>query len=205
MARLRKDPARIGVYHLIFFDICQESYAKFLDLSCDTLKHGIITIVFAGLCIEAAIYDYAARYLGDNYVKEYLEKMELLSKWIVLPKLIHGKEIRKGKVTYASLKQLIRDRNKLVHVKSEQFNFDDQELIAKLNRKAEQSEMAVHNAYKALILLCLEMDYLVGPEYNPIQSLDKEVNLVPIKIPKILQPVFAEIKSSFCRSIVENA
>jgi hypothetical protein len=42
-------------------------------------KSSIIVIVFSAMAVEAYIYDYAARHLGDNYVKDHLEKLDTLS------------------------------------------------------------------------------------------------------------------------------
>lgn len=57
---------------------------------------GIQVIVIAGMCLEAAIYDYAVWHLDDTYVNNHLDRLNLLSKWMVIPKLITQREIPVG-------------------------------------------------------------------------------------------------------------
>ena len=55
-------------------------------------KHSIVTVVFSAMAVEAYIYDYAARNLSDSFVKKYLDKLDLVSKWVVIPLIVTGKE-----------------------------------------------------------------------------------------------------------------
>lgn len=84
----------------------------------DLAKASIIAIVFATLAVEAYIYDYAARRLGDAFVKDYIDKLDLLSKWVVVPKLITSHELPRREHWFALLRQLIKARNSIVHHKS---------------------------------------------------------------------------------------
>ncbi len=103
--------ARVQVLQNTFYNICEDAYSRFLgldealktykgdseervDLERIGLELGVKTIVFAGMCLEAAIYDYASIQLGDKFVKKHFEKLDLLSKWIIIPKFVCGKQIR---------------------------------------------------------------------------------------------------------------
>ena len=80
----------------------------------DTIK----TIIFLCTFLESYIYDFAGIMLGDNYVKTHLDKLDLISKWIIIPKIITGKEIDKKNSYFSRLKELVKWRNKLIHPKS---------------------------------------------------------------------------------------
>jgi hypothetical protein len=143
-----------------------------LYLESKGLELGIKTIVFAGMCLEAAIYDYASIQLSDKFVKEHFEKLDLLSKWIIIPRFVCGKQLRKDKAPYAALKQLVKDRNSLVHHKSQKYITNEQWFLDKLEEANIEFEKSIHNAFRALVLLSLEMDYVVGIEFNPLNSLN---------------------------------
>ncbi len=77
----------------------------------------VIVITFSGMCLEAFFYDYAATHLGDTYAKEHLDKLDLKSKLLIIPRLVCGKEIDKSAHVYQKVQQLVTDRNYLVHFK----------------------------------------------------------------------------------------
>lgn len=98
-----------------FSKACERSYTSHLDLSKTIAtfpqveyseelvalkdRHrdtGLQTIVFAALCLEAAIFDYAAVHLGDAYVRDHLDKIDLLSKWVVVMRFVSDHEYQKG-------------------------------------------------------------------------------------------------------------
>jgi hypothetical protein len=81
-------------------------------------KLSFITVIFSNIALESYIYDYAARHLGDSFVKDYLDKLDTLSKWVVIPKLITGRELSRRQHWYGLLKQLIKTRNAITHHKS---------------------------------------------------------------------------------------
>lgn len=84
------------------------------QITLDIIK----SIVFLNMYCEAYIWDLAASVLGDSYSKKYLDKLDMLSKWIVIPKLLFGKEIDQGHHSIGKLKELIKLRNDFVHSKS---------------------------------------------------------------------------------------
>lgn len=98
----------------------------------DLAKTSLIIIAFSAMAIEAYIYDYAARHLGDEFVKDHLDKLDTLSKWIVVPKLITGRELPRQQKWFELLKKLIKARNSIIHHKSSDapiFSADVQQFI----------------------------------------------------------------------------
>lgn len=52
----------------------------------------VIAITFAAMSLEAFFYDYAARHLGDDFTKEHLDRLDLPSKLVIVPRLVFGKQ-----------------------------------------------------------------------------------------------------------------
>lgn len=78
----------------------------------------IVSVVFSALSLEAFINDYANRRLSKSYFDNYLDKLDLVSKWIVIPLIITGSQIDTGSQGINNLRWLVRVRNELVHYKS---------------------------------------------------------------------------------------
>ena len=78
----------------------------------------IVAVVFSALSLEAFINHYASEKLSKSYFENYLDKLDLVSKWIVLPRLTTGKEMETGGRGMNMLRWLVRQRNELVHYKS---------------------------------------------------------------------------------------
>lgn len=78
----------------------------------------VSVVIFSAIFLEAFIYDYAAVNLGDKYARTHLEKLDLASKWSIIPQLVTHKAIDKGANAFNLLNILIKERNKLVHLKS---------------------------------------------------------------------------------------
>ncbi len=87
-----------------------------------------ITIVFSASAVEGYIYDYAARNLTDNFVEAHIDKLSVISKLIVVTKLVTGKDFPKEGQTFELINKLIKDRNDIVHSKSTNLIKDDVEI-----------------------------------------------------------------------------
>lgn len=161
---------------------------------------GLQTIVFAAMCFESAIYEYAADHLGDGFVQDHIDKLDVLSKWLVVLRLVAGYELRKDQAPYCALKALVSARNRLVHSKSEPV--DPKNLSSQLTRvraEVEKHDAAVHNAYRALLLMSMDLECAIGVSENPLPSYNPEVAL-GLNIPLRLRPVVSE-----CRAIIRRA
>lgn len=91
---------------------------ELMNVEAELAKLASITIVFAMISVEAHIYDYAARHFTDSFVKKYIDKLDPISKWVIVPKLITGKELPRGGEWFQLLKNLVRERNSIIHSKS---------------------------------------------------------------------------------------
>lgn len=81
-------------------------------------QHTLVVIIFSALSLEAYINDYAINRLSKNYLINYLDRLNLLSKWILIPRIAMGKQLDPGSKSIQDLSWLITLRNKLVHYKS---------------------------------------------------------------------------------------
>ncbi len=85
----------------------------------DRIGHlALIVVVFSALSLEAFINDYAIGSFSKSYFENYLDKIELFSKWIVIPRIITGTQLDPGSKALQGLDWLIKLRNRLVHYKS---------------------------------------------------------------------------------------
>ncbi|QCF24839.1 hypothetical protein [Hydrocarboniclastica marina] len=136
-------------YHFKHLEL--DSIEEERDQSC------IVAVVFTAMYFEAFIYDYAASCLGDKYSKDHLDKLDFVSKWLVIPKLITGKEISKSGQAYEALKRLNKDRNSLVHLKSREMSFNAEEMASYLERRETDIQESVKNCRKALKYVLKEL------------------------------------------------
>ncbi|MBN1364987.1 MAG: hypothetical protein JW976_09310 [Syntrophaceae bacterium] len=91
---------------------------------------GYTTIIFSTMCLESLINDYGIINTSVKHFTNYLDKLDLISKWIILPKIICGQSIDTNGKGFELLKKLVSYRNKMVHPKSKQLiSFNDEENV----------------------------------------------------------------------------
>ncbi|MQY62126.1 hypothetical protein GH146_02410 [archaeon] len=167
-----------------FFDICTESYESFQKSKAELQKikrrgiteaqdesvsvaakmrhHSASTVVFAALCLEAFIYDYAAAYFTDTHARKYLQGIDFVSKWVVIPKLVTGKDFPTEGRAFEHLVKLRKARNDLVHYKSRPLptNIKEwEELQAETEREDDANAV---NAYQTVKEVLTELHKLEG-------------------------------------------
>jgi hypothetical protein len=127
----------------------------------------VIVITFAGMCLEAFFYDYAATHLGDTYAKEHLDKLDLKSKLLIVPRLVCGKEVDKSAHVYQKVQQLVTDRNYLIHFKSKGFEVSEMHEASEFHDEMnERFRNAMTNGIEAIELVMKELDKLHSrPDY----------------------------------------
>lgn len=184
---------RINALAWHYYSIAEDAYNQFLEAEenitplpdfTDPTEHFAITdrllsasfrtIVFSGMACEAAVYDLAAIQLGDNYTNQYLEKLDLLSKWIIIPSLICGKKLEEHGPAINSLRTLIRTRNTLVHSKSLP-GIPLEEAARKAEGQLEKIVKETGTAFKAMILLSLELNEILGTPAGVLPFFEKNI------------------------------
>ena len=85
----------------------------------------LVVVVFSALTLEAYINHYGISRLSRNYFSNYLDKVDMVGKWIVIPKVATGKQLDPGSAAMQDLDWLVTLRNKLVHYKSKKVVVDN--------------------------------------------------------------------------------
>lgn len=132
----------------------------------------VIPIVFSAMCLEAFIYDYGANHISGKYMKEHLDKLSLPSKFLVVSKLVTGKQFPTDSQAYEGLVKLKEDRNSLVHFKSKHFS-DGQmtELETWHSDMNAKLRTAMYNAYNTVPKVMDELDKLHEGSSNYKQAI----------------------------------
>lgn len=103
----------------------EEEFAGFMRSHLRFEDSSYITIVFSAMSVEAYIFTYGARYLGSGFFGKHLDKLGTIDKWILVPQLITGKQFPRDRHAFSLLKQLVKERNDLVHFKSRRIQVHD--------------------------------------------------------------------------------
>ncbi|HSH52336.1 MAG TPA: hypothetical protein VK982_11495 [Bacteroidales bacterium] len=85
----------------------------------------LTAIVFTFIFLEALIYDYCATFTSDNFVKKYIDKLDFISKWVLIPKFVSGSQFPTDSQSFEYLQRLKKERNDLMHFKNEYQIFVD--------------------------------------------------------------------------------
>jgi hypothetical protein len=126
-------------------------------------KSAVIAVTFAGMALEAFFYDYAADKLGDTFVKEHLDKLDLKSRYLIYPQLVCGKAPDKSRSAYASLGRLVALRNELVHFKSRSFPIEELHRASDFHDALnEKLRAGVDDAIRCIKEVMTELDQLHG-------------------------------------------
>lgn len=92
-----------------------------IELEAKILKETIKAVIFLGAFLESYFFDYSATALGQGYTEKHIERIDLISKIVLIPKLVTGVEINPDLDFWAGLKHLIKWRNRIVHNKTKDF------------------------------------------------------------------------------------
>jgi len=123
--RLRKEHDRIQEELKHEKEVSDERVFQLATKNDAIEQQARVVIIFSALSVEAYINDYAISQLSKNYLTNYLDKLDLLSKWIVIPRIITGKQLDPGAKSVQDLSWLITQRNNLVHYKSRKKAIDE--------------------------------------------------------------------------------
>lgn len=164
---------RTHVRHLTFLELALRNHEEFKNIGglvpqlipngesepedrTKLYETGFSAIIFAGIAAESIIYDFSARYLGDSYVEAHLDKLDLVSKWIVVPRLVCGVEMQKDGEVYMLLKKLAKARNDAVHsktrppIRDKDGRIDDEKMIESILKGNREFSSAVNDSIRAI-------------------------------------------------------
>ena len=85
------------------------------EKNAEIQRSAMVTIVFSVATIESYINEYGIKNFSSSYFNNYLDKLDIKSKWVIYPRLVTGKQIDAGSQTFELLGKLISLRNRLVH------------------------------------------------------------------------------------------
>jgi len=130
----------------------------------EKVDHMLITIIFSALSVEAFINDYAIRRFSKKYFEKYLDKLSIISKWIIIPRLANGTQLDPGSKAMEELDWLIKKRHRLVHYKTKMVDSGDVKLSHFL--WPIEAERAV-NTVISVVLALNEIDKRASAKWLP--------------------------------------
>lgn len=206
---VQKTWARAGTLTRVFAEMAEEAYGAYLremknriPAPCDgysverveqdelMTKLGINSIVFTAMALEAGIFELAAINLGDATATDDLDKLDLNSKWSVIPQLVCGRGLVKTGPALNNLSTLIKARNQLVHYKSkpfpgyqpdpespsgwtEQSMMEVEKSLKEIEADSTKFASYVQASFPTLVLVSLELEALIG-NTGPLPGFNKK-------------------------------
>lgn len=167
------------------FQMLRENYQKLesLKIMCGEaveLRHEICstyvaTITFAAMALEAFLNDYAARNMGDKLFYDNFENLRPAAKLQLISKIVFNTTVDTGGKVFSFMDQLFKERNTLVHCKSQNARGMSEEEYESYQQFLEIDE----NAESWLIMQAEKLDIaeekkLMGNAHNAVRAL-KEV------------------------------
>lgn len=146
----------------------EEGWSRFLGLSALMDESYVKAIVFAAMCLEGFVYDYAATTISGSYAKNYLDRLDLVSKYVVIPRIVTGKKFPTDTHAFQHLKELVDKRNDFVHYKSKRVPTDKElekmlkESLIQTERKGKKKGSYELNPYQTIIEVLTELRKLDG-------------------------------------------
>ena len=92
--------------------------AELMRVGFKMLRHASTAVVFFVLAMEAYINFYAVMRLGKTYTERYVDRLDLVSKWVVVPHLALGQRVLPEGETLANLRKVVGLRNQIAHPKA---------------------------------------------------------------------------------------
>jgi hypothetical protein len=140
------------------------------------VEHASIeVVVFAGMCLEATLFDLAACLYGDEF-SESIDKLDPVSKFFVIAQLVDRTAPDRSSVTVQSIQSVVQSRNRLVHHKShsaENLDTEIGKLMERARREHDQHLRGVEASFKSLVLLSLHFDGNIFEELRILPSFKK--------------------------------
>jgi len=133
-------------------------------------RDAIVTIIFCALTLETFINSIAIANTSKSYFNSYLDKLNPISKFVVIPKLLTGREIDREGKAFELLKETFKMRDKLVHFKSRNWKTSDLisvEIIGEYNAKRAVQSVELILGEMKKFLPKMDFDWLQDIESDP--------------------------------------
>ncbi len=88
------------------------------ERQAEFLECRILAVLSTALFLESYIYDYCARKESASFAEKYLDRLDPVAKWVVIPRLISPPGLDRENDVFERLRKLFRLRNDLVHHKT---------------------------------------------------------------------------------------
>ncbi len=185
---------------LMYFRMCARSLATYkhranqlngldrLDPKYDHMysvveEAAVEPVVYAGMCLEATLYDLAVCLFGEEFI-EHTDKLDPLAKFFVLAQFVDKQPPNKASVTYQTIQTVVTARNRLVHSKSQPGidGFNIGKVMGRAQKLHEQHMLGITSSFRSLVLLSLYFDGNIFEELRIIPSFKKQeywVDIVP--------------------------
>jgi len=121
------------------------------EKNAEIQRSAMVTVIFSVATIESYINEYGIQNFSRSYFNNYLDKLDIKSKWVIYPKLVTGKQIDTSSKTFESLEKLISLRNRLVHDKTRK------KRICDLNESDWVTELEAEEAVNTVLGLVKEL------------------------------------------------
>ena len=121
-------------------------------------NYAMVVVIFSALSLEAYINNYAINRLSKNYFTKYLDKLNPLAKWIIIPRITTGRQLDTGFKVIQDLSWLFSLRNDLVHYKSKKIQIKKGQLVEDPDFIEEYHAKRAINTVKNLMLEFKKID-----------------------------------------------
>jgi hypothetical protein len=157
--------------HARMIEYVNNGEAEDADFQNTAQGEATITVVFSTIALESFIHNYAARKLGEGYTDKHVEKMNLHTKWLLVPQLATGKAIPSDHRGIQLLQKLIKARNFIVHLKAKNIEWE-------LWDSAEQKITETNRLILESAVKCFECTGLLGHALSELDPDDQATKLL---------------------------
>jgi hypothetical protein len=125
-------------------------------------RQAYVALLFAACAAEAFINSYAARAFSAAYFDAHIDKLDIVSKWVLVPRLAVGFEVDRCGQEFQLLRRLVAARNRLAHPKITKFASEDD--VHRLASRVLQLHEDVNEAMRALDALADLVEAFAGSD-----------------------------------------
>jgi hypothetical protein len=183
---------RAKSHAFLYFQMCCEALVRYRKLVAELeIQHeldparerifdqveraSIEPVVFAGMCLEATLYDLSACLFGEEFA-EQIDKLDPLGKFFVIARCVDRESPSKGGITAQAIQAVISARNKLVHHKSQDAGHleDLGKVMARAEKNHKLHVAGIVSSVRALVLSSIYFDGNIFEELRILPSFKKQ-------------------------------